>query len=116
MATTNTTTTTARLVQLADHDAQAVDLLLDRSNMAQDGNGGGSGTFVAPVGDAVTKRIGAVETVMRILSEMPDEEMPADLVGKTLKRIQQRESAVGQPVIEQGQHPQSGIGQGPSHA
>ena len=106
--------------QLGDDDALAVDLLLDRSNQVSDGNGGsGTGVYVTPVGDAVTKRIGAVESVLRLVAEMPAAEPPADLVARTLDRIGQRANqgmmAPG-AAATQGQPQQPIIGQGPRHA
>jgi hypothetical protein len=106
--------------QLGDNDAQAVDLLLDRSNQVSDGNGnGGTGVYVTPVGDAVARRIGAVESVLRLLAEMPATDPPADLFEKTMDRIAQHPSqgvmAPGTAATHgQPQHPI--IGQGPRHA
>src|SRR3982750_3918552 len=82
--------------RLGDYDAQAVDLLLDRSNKAADGNGGGTNAasaFMAPVGDEVANRIGAVESVLRLVTEMPAPDPAPDLIKRTLERIHQRGGA-----------------------
>jgi len=106
--------------QLGDNDAQAVDLLLDRSNQVSDGNGnGGTGVYVTPVGDAVARRIGAAESVLRLLAEMPAADPPADLAERTLLRISQRAAhGVMAPGADASQHqPQQPIiGHGPRHA
>jgi hypothetical protein len=73
--------------RLGDEDAQAIDLLLDRSNTVANNN---SSAFSTPAGDSVVERIGAAETVMRLLAEMPAADPPADLVRKTLDRIRLR--------------------------
>src|ERR1700733_517725 len=73
--------------RLGEDDAQAIDLLLDRSSTAANNS---SSTFAAPAGDAVVERIGAAETVLRLLSEMPAADPPANLTQKTNERIRQR--------------------------
>lgn len=83
--------------RLGDDDAMAVDLLLDYGNKPDDGNSG----YVLPVGDAVAKRIGAVETVLRLLAEMPAPDPSPDLVQRTLRRIN---SSSGATLPEAGQH------------
>jgi hypothetical protein len=88
--------------QLGEDDALAVDLVLDRTNKvntnaaaASDGNGGDSAVFFTPVGDSVALRIGAVEAVLRVLNEMPNEDPPDDLAQRTLGRILQRPLTAG---------------------
>jgi len=106
-------------MKLGDDDARAVDLLLDRSNKVNDANGnGGSSVYVTPVGDAVARRIGAVETVLRLVAEMPVADPPAGLAARTMERIHQRgETNVIAPTTGVTTHPQQPIiGQGPRHA
>ncbi|HEY7089578.1 MAG TPA: hypothetical protein VH518_15885 [Tepidisphaeraceae bacterium] len=92
--------------RLGDDDALAVDLVLDRTNMVSGntsgsgdgnghGNGGDTGVFFAPVGDAVAVRIGAVEAVLRVLNELPDENPPAGLAERTVGKILQHPLAAG---------------------
>jgi len=107
-------------MKLGDDDARAVDLLLDRSNKVSDGNGnGGSSVYVTPVGDAVARRIGAVEAVLRLVAEMPVADPPADLAARTVERIRQRGDTAGVIAPSTGiQSPQQQptLGQGPRHA
>jgi len=108
-------------MKLGDDDSRAVDLLLDRSNKVTDGNGnGGSSVCVTPVGDAVARRIGAVETVLRLVAEMPAADPPTDLVAKTMDRIRQRgvnpNVIAPAATVEGHQQQQPIIGQGPRHA
>ncbi len=97
--------------RLGEHDAHAVDLLLDKSRAARKGNGGRS-VFVAPVGDSVAKRVGAAESVLRLLAEFPATDPPADLALKTIQRINGQAALTPQPAVEG--HPL--IGEGPQHA
>ena len=105
-------------MKLGDNDAQAVDLLLDRSSKFSGGNGGGSGVYAKPVGDAVARRIGAVESVLRLVAEMPAVEPPADLVAKTMDRIRQRGNVgiIAPAGVDTHEQQQPSIGQGPRHA
>jgi hypothetical protein len=73
--------------RLSEDDAQAVDLLLDRSNTISDG---AAGAFARPLGDETVKRLGAAETIFRLLAETPAADPPADLVKKTMDRIRER--------------------------
>ena len=119
--------------RLGENDAKAVDLLLDRTFSATDGNsssgaahppaGNGNGmnamstaeVFASPTDDEVIKRVGAVETVLRLLAEMPAPDPPSDLVQRTLDRIRARTAAIPGTTTEQpGPHPI--IGHGPPHA
>jgi hypothetical protein len=70
---------------LGEHDAAAVDLLLDRTSDANSSN-----TFATSAGDEVVKRIGIAEHVLRLLAETPAAEPPKDLIQKTMERIRQR--------------------------
>ena len=78
--------------KLNQNDATAVDMVLDRMQVGGDG---GTLAFAAPVGEAVTERIGAVESVLRILSEVPVEEPPQNLAARTLARVSQ----LGRPML-----------------
>jgi len=107
--------------RLGDDDASAVDLVFDRISQVNDGNGNGGGTmaYFTPVGDSVARRIGAVETVMRLLAEMPADEPPTGLSQRTIQRIEQAAATGSQ---QQRQHVQPerplppGIGEGSTHA
>jgi hypothetical protein len=72
---------------LSEDDARAIDLLLDRSNTVTSNN---ASAFATPAGDSVVERLGAAETVMRLLAEMPAADPPADLTRKTMEFIRQR--------------------------
>jgi hypothetical protein len=86
--------------RLGKDDARAVDLLLDRSNVAANN---GSSAFATPAGDAVVQRIGAAETVFRLLAEMPAADPPSDLIKKTMERIRERGSVT--PGALEGDRP-----------
>jgi len=95
---------------LTDDDGTAVDLLLDRTSMNSDNAAG----FLAPSGDAVIRRIGAVETVLRLFAETPAGDPPVGLAARTLEHIQRHaHKSVSRPV---GEHAAPAIGQGPHHA
>jgi hypothetical protein len=118
--------------RLGENDAKAVDLLLDRTSSATNGSSSGAASppagngnglnvmstaevFASPIDDEVIKRVGAVETVLRLLAEMPAPDPPSDLVQRTLDRIRVRTAAVPRTTSEQpGPHPI--IGHGPPHA
>ena len=73
--------------RLRDEDRLAVDLLLDRAVASSAGNGSGNGhTGFTPVNGAVAK-VGQVEAVLRVLEMMPADEPPADLLARTMRRI-----------------------------
>ena len=72
--------------RLRDEDRLAVDLLLDRAASSA-GNGSGNGqTGFTPVSNAAGQ-VRQVEAVLRVLDMMPAEEPPADLVSRTMRRI-----------------------------
>jgi hypothetical protein len=97
--------------RLGDDDGLAIDLLLDRSMSSNSNNGG---TFVAPVSDAVIARVGAAESVLRLIAQMPVSDPPAGLVQRTLDRIKQRGTPITQPIDTDRQAPD--LGQGRQHA
>jgi len=84
--------------RLRDEDRLAVDLLLDRAvtgsggNGSSDGNGNGhSGnghSGFTPVHGANPEQSSRAEAVLRVLDMMPADEPPADLVARTLRRVE----------------------------
>lgn len=92
-------------------DALAVDLLMDRS-MNKTGTQAVT-SFVAPVGDEVVRRVGAVESLLRLIAEMPAEEVPVGLAQRTIEHVRHfRQHGTIAPAAQQ----QAVIGQGPQHA
>ncbi|MGD1277820.1 MAG: hypothetical protein ABR964_11445 [Tepidisphaeraceae bacterium] len=65
--------------KLGDADRRAVDLVLDRS--LPDNAGG----FVQP--NVSPHRVRSVEKILSLLHYLPVEEPPADLVSRTLRRV-----------------------------
>lgn len=90
--------------RLGDDDARAVDLLLNKTNTAKAGTGGrgngGARVYATPVGDAVAGRIGVVESMFRLLAEMPAADPAPDLVARTLNYVQRRATAVPGHALE----------------
>jgi hypothetical protein len=80
--------------KLNDQDRRAVDLWIEAHLAHSNGNGNGGG-YAAPMTGQVTERVRAVERVMQALDAMPVAEPPRDLVGKTLRRL---EEATGEPM------------------
>jgi hypothetical protein len=76
-----------RKKKLNEQDQAAVDLLLDRPT---DGfymrSLADSGVFVKSV-DVNHQRVRSVKHVLNLLKEMPAADPPADLAGKTLRRV-----------------------------
>lgn len=81
--------------RLGDSDRRAVDLLLDRSAAAGNGNGDGNVSHTQP---ATEPGIQAVQRVLSLLDRMPVDEPPADLVARTLARIDARSAVPAQPM------------------
>lgn len=71
--------------RLGESDRRAVDLLLDRSTGAA-----GDGSYVAHAQAATEPGIQAVQRVLNLLERLPAEEPPADLIARTLARIDSR--------------------------
>jgi hypothetical protein len=69
--------------RLGDDDRSAVDVILDQQ--ADDGNP--SGAFVGQAN--LAQRVDRVQRLLHLLEQMPSLEPPADLVTKTLVRIEQ---------------------------
>jgi hypothetical protein len=68
--------------KLNHEDGQAVDLLLDR----QTANPSDSGVFVKFV-DAQPQRVQKVKHILNLLKELPVEDPPSDLAGRTVRRV-----------------------------
>ena len=73
------------LQRLGDEDGRAVDLLLD-----QTANAGQIPMYAAAGNHGFEKRVNSVSGLLRLLDEMPAAEPPADLMVRTLQRIEQR--------------------------
>ena len=83
--------------RLRDEDRLAVDLLLDHAVASSAGNGADRRqSGFTPVNGAVPEQVGHVGAVLRMLDMMPSEEPPADLMIRTLRRIE-AESAQDDP-------------------
>jgi hypothetical protein len=85
--------------RLRDEDRLAVDLLLDRAASSagnSTGNGNGHSGFT-PVNRTGPEQVGRVEAVLRVLDMMPADEPPADLVARTVRRVES-ESARHDPA------------------
>jgi len=76
--------------RLGDRDRRAVDLLLDRSAGAADGDGNGNGGYVTHAQPAEDSSIAAVQRTLSLLDLLPAEEPPADLIARTMARIDSR--------------------------
>jgi len=94
-------------MRLSDEDGRAVDLLLDRPASKGDGNGNHDGTSshaagaVAPAANGqAQRRIEAATSVLDLLSNLEAPEPPADLLERTLRKIEEITAAghVGVPA------------------
>jgi len=97
--------------RLGDEDRRAVDLLLDSAT----GNGDGlpvERLFAMPVRESFEHRLEAAEKLLSLLNEMPDMEPPANLVRRTLQRI---EEATLEPTVDAASRPRPLLG-GQAHA
>jgi hypothetical protein len=74
--------------RLGDSDRRAVDLLLDQA-VDGDGNGG----YVVHAQPALGPGVPGVQRVLSLLDLLPEEEPPADLITRTMARIEGRGSA-----------------------
>ena len=72
---------------LRDEDRRAVDLILDRSPKAA-GNGSGQ-TVYATADPSLGHRVSQAQRLLQLLEWLPEGEPPADLVGRTLRRVEQ---------------------------
>jgi hypothetical protein len=85
--------------KLNDEDRAAVDLLLDRPTEGfYMGSLADSGVFVKSVSPQ-PQRVRSVKQVLNLLKELPVDEPPADLAGKTLRRVYASGSTQGSPVM-----------------
>ena len=82
--------------RLGESDRRAVDLLLDRTTDA--GNGNGNGGYVAHAQPATEPGIQAVQRVLSLLDVMPADEPAADLIARTMARIDTRVGVAAQPM------------------
>jgi hypothetical protein len=87
--------------RLGDDDASAVDLAFDKAAKAK--GTGLAAIFGTPVNNAVAKRYTAVDSIVRLLDQMPADDPPAGLAKRTCDRIFQRPAV--QPEITQGEQP-----------
>lgn len=80
--------------KLNREDGNAVDLLLD----GQAVNLSDSGVFVKSV-DVDPQRVRTVRQIMDLLKEIPAEEPPADLVTRTMHRVDALSSTGGSSIL-----------------
>ncbi len=69
-------------MKLSDDDGQIVDLLLDRPNADP-----ASGAFVKSV-DVQPERVQMIKKVLGLLDGLPVEDPPADLISRTLSKVE----------------------------
>ncbi len=76
---------------LGDDDRRAIDLLLDRNQQQHFSSTGAKhahpAQFAAPVDGDFDVRLGRVEIILNLLAAMPEPEIPANLLDKTLSYI-----------------------------
>jgi hypothetical protein len=82
--------------RLGESDRRAVDLLLDRSAGAENGNG--TGGYVAHAQPVTEPGLQSVQRVLSLLDLMPADEPSADLMTRTLARIEARPNVAAQPM------------------
>jgi hypothetical protein len=80
--------------KLNHEDSQAVDLLLDR----QAANLSDSGVFVKFV-EVQPQRIKKVKHILNLLNELPVEDPPSDLAGRTVRRVMDSHCSTDGAVI-----------------
>lgn len=79
--------------RLDNEDRQAVDLVLDRPDGGE-AEAFGNSAAVSP------QRVQSVEKILSLLQQMPAQDPPADLVAKTLKRVDQALAALKTPTVQ----------------
>ncbi|HEX8523495.1 MAG TPA: hypothetical protein VF669_14675 [Tepidisphaeraceae bacterium] len=89
--------------KLNAEDRQAVDLVMDRATAAQ-----GDGVVAMATAQP---RVQSVEKILNVLANMPAIEPPADLMARTLRRIEQ---TAAQPMEARQIPPYLGPGQLPA--
>jgi hypothetical protein len=89
-------------LSLRDEDRRAVDLLLDHAQAAHQGDANMPMTFGTSMTEAgvPNDRLIAAEKVLKMLDAMPSTEPAADLLARTLARVERQ---TGTPV--RGHHP-----------
>jgi hypothetical protein len=71
--------------QLSPEDSRAVDLVLDGDSMR-------NGPMYAAVNNGVGDRMNVAENLLQLLDNLPAEEPPADLIRRTMQRIDEAEA------------------------
>ncbi len=74
--------------RLDESDRRAVDLLLDRTSSAANGEKRGDSTFVAHAQHGLNSGMSGVQRVLSLLERMPAEEPGAHLIASTMARIE----------------------------
>jgi hypothetical protein len=91
-----------RKKKLNDDDQAAVDLLLDRPTEGfYMGSLADTGVFVKSVA-VQPERIRTVKQVLNLLKEMPVAEPPADLAGKTLRKVYASKQVDSSAILRTG--------------
>jgi hypothetical protein len=75
--------------RLNDDDRRAVDMLLDRQTEP------GKSGFVASMQPVFTDRLNSVERLLNMLEQIPAAEPPANLVARTLRRVEESDAIHG---------------------
>ena len=87
-------------MKLSNEDGRAVDLLLDRTAASGAEGNGGSGVFVAAADGVGRERVHAAEKVLSLLKWMPAQEPPADLLARTMDRVDRHFAHVEPPRLQ----------------
>lgn len=90
--------------RLRDEDRLAVDLLLDR---AASSAGNGHEGFT-PFHGAASEPVAKVQSLLHVLDLMPADEPPADLLSRTMRRVEE-ESAARDPSVLRPAAPAPGV-------
>ena len=75
--------------RLGKEDRRAVDLLLERADGVGSSTPAVEQLFAAPVQANFERRLDAVDKVLSLLDLMPVPQPPADLVSRTMRRIEE---------------------------
>ena len=78
--------------RLGKEDRRAVDLLLERADGVGSSTPAVEQLFAAPVQANFERRLDAVENILTLLELMPAPEPSADLVSRTMRRIEEAEA------------------------
>src|SRR5438046_3310577 len=79
--------------RLGKEDRRAVDLLLERADGVGSSTPAVEQLFAAPVQANFERRLDAVENILTLLELMPAPEPSADLVNRTMRRIEEADTA-----------------------